>query len=103
MATTIPAIQVATQKSWIRYGSVCPMPPAVVISPHTDPRISGRPRPVSDPSSEAASANPIEMPAPTDAAKPTRNASQLILVANAAANTGAKVDTDPSINPTSPG
>ncbi len=43
------------------------------------------------------------MPAPSDAARPTTNASQLLWVANAAANTGASVDTEPSIRPASPG
>src|SRR5438132_12349866 len=99
MATTTTATNVATVKFEMRYGSVWPIPPAVVISPQTAPRANGRPRPVSDPSSDNASAKPMEMPAPIDAARPTRNASQLLRVANAAANTGASVDTDPSINP----
>src|SRR5579862_817258 len=69
----------------------------------TNPRIHGDPLPVKDPSSDSDSANPIEIPAPTEAASPTRNASQLLCVANAAANNGASVDTDPSISPASPG
>src|ERR1700730_11452607 len=94
---------VATRKSEIRNGSVCPIPPAVVINPVAAPRIHGDPRPVNDPSSDNDSANPIEIPAPTDAASPTKNASQLLCVAKAAANNGANVETDPSINPASPG
>ena len=35
--------------------------------------------------------------------EPTRNAFQELWVANAAANTGASVDTEPSINPAKPG
>src|SRR6266850_8541163 len=87
----------------MRNGIVCPIPPAVVISPVTDPRNHGDPRPVSDPSSESPSENAIEMPAPIDAASPTRNASQLLCEAKAAANNGASVETDPSIKPASPG
>ena len=34
---------------------------------------------------------------------PTRKASWLFCVANAAANTGASVETEPSMRPTSPG
>ena len=45
----------------------------------------------------------MEMPAPTEAASPTRNVSQVLWVANAAANSGASVDTEPSIRPASPG
>ena len=74
-----------------------PTPPIVVMTPQTEPRSHGVPRPVSEPSSEAASAKPIEMPAPTDAAMPTRNVSQVLWVANAAANSGASVETEPSI------
>ena len=80
-----------------------PIPPAVVISPQTAPRSSGEPRPESLPSSASASAKPIEMPAPTEAASPTTNAFHELWVANAAANTGASVETEPSIKPTSPG
>ena len=43
------------------------------------------------------------MPAPSDAAMPTRKAFHELCVANAAANTGAKVETEPSISPTRPG
>ena len=50
------------------------MPPAVVISPQTRPRSSGAPRPESLPSSDSASAKPIEMPAPIEAASPTTKA-----------------------------
>src|SRR6266550_3504169 len=103
MHTTITAISVATWKLPIRNGSVCPNPPAVVINPVAAPRIHGDPRPVSDPSSDSDSANPIDIPAPNEAANPTRNASQLLCVAKAAAKSGASVETDPSINPASPG
>src|SRR5665647_1657032 len=64
----------------------------VVISPHTVPRSQGVPRPLSEPSSDSASAKPMEMPAPTEAAMPTRNVSQVWWVANAAANSGASED-----------
>ena len=40
---------------------------------------SGWPRPVSAPSSDSASAKPIEMPAPIDAARPTRNVLQVVV------------------------
>src|SRR5438445_12116004 len=43
------------------------------------------------------------IPAPNDAANPTRNAAWVLRVANAAANTGARVETDPSIRPARPG
>ena len=71
--------------------------------PHTVPRSQGVPRPLSEPSSDSASAKPMEMPAPTEAAMPTRNVSQVWWVAKAAANSGASVDTEPSISPTRPG
>ena len=45
----------------------------------------------------------MEMPAPTEAAMPTRNVCQVLCVANAAAKSGASVDTEPSISPASPG
>ena len=67
------------------------------------PRMRGWPRPVSAPSSLSASANPMLIPAPTLAANPTRNVSSELCVANAAANSGASVDTEPSISPASPG
>src|SRR6266853_6416423 len=101
--TTTMATVMATLKSEIKKGRVCPIPPAAVISPQIGPLIQGLPRPVSEPSSESDSANPIEIPAPTEAARPTRNASQVLCEAYAAANSGASVDTDPSINPASPG
>src|ERR1700733_15138609 len=94
--TTAIATTIAVQNDGIRNGSVWPMPPAVVISPQMPPRISGAPRPVRLPLSDSASAKPIEMPAPTDAARPTRNVSHVLLEAKAAANTGASVETDPS-------
>src|SRR5258708_26377332 len=67
------------------------------------PRNHGEPRQVSEPSSDCDSENPIEIPAPTDAANPTRNAFQLFWKAKAAANSGARVEIDPSIKPRSPG
>src|ERR1700733_9344515 len=101
--TTQIATTIAVQNDGIRNGSVWPIPPAVVISPQMPPRISGAPRPVRLPLSDSASAKPIEMPAPTDAAIPTKNACHVLPEANAAANTGARVDTEPSINPANPG
>ncbi|HEY3044304.1 MAG TPA: hypothetical protein VGJ39_09780 [Vicinamibacterales bacterium] len=62
----------------MRNGSVCPTPPSVVIAPQITPRIHGGPRPVKLPSSDSASANPMLIPAPNDAAIPTRNAAQLL-------------------------
>ena len=97
--TTTIAIPRANGKSLIRNGRVWPMPPRVVMAPQIRPRTQGWPRPVRLPSSDNASAKPMLMPAPSDAAMPTRNASQLFLVARAAANTGAKVETEPSISP----
>jgi len=49
-----------------------------VIQPGLAGLIIGRPRPVSEPSSESASAKAIEIPAPTEAAKPTRKASHVL-------------------------
>jgi len=57
------------------------MPPSVVMAPQIRPRTQGCPRPVRLPSSDNASAKPMLIPAPSDAAIPTRNASQLFLVA----------------------
>ena len=68
----------------------------------TAPRSQGAPRPVRLPLSDSASANPMEMPAPIEAARPTRNASHERPVANAAANSGASVETEPSISPAEP-
>ncbi len=79
------------------------MPPSVVMAPQIRPRAHGCPRPVRLPSSDSASAKPMLMPAPNDAAIPTRKASQLFFVAKAATNTGANVDTEPSISPAKPG
>ena len=45
----------------------------------------------------------IFAPAPIEAAKPTKNAAQLCLVANAAAKSGASVESEPSISPANPG
>src|SRR5580693_4348396 len=102
-ATTATATQRAMKKSGRRNGKVWPIPPKVVIKPQTPPRIQGRPLPLRTPSSERASANPILIPAPSEAAIPTRKAVRELWVANAAAKTGAKVDTEPSINPARPG
>ena len=101
--TTTIAIPRANRNSVIRNGRVWPMPPSVVMAPQIRPRAHGCPRPVRLPSSDNASAKPMLMPAPSDAAIPTRKASQLFLVARAAANTGAKVETEPSISPARPG
>ena len=46
---------------------------------------------------------PIKMPAPSAAARPTRKVCPVSPVAKAAANTGASVETEPSISPASPG
>src|SRR5271155_592022 len=69
---------------------VRPRPPSVVIGPQTTPRIRGAPRPVNELSLDKASAKAMLMPAPTDAARPTRKVSQLLWVANAAANDSAQ-------------
>src|SRR5439155_12085994 len=97
------ATSIARRKLLIRKGRVCQIPPAVVTNPLTPPRSHGDPRPVSDPSSESPSEKAIEIPAPIEAASPTKNASQLLCDAKAAANSGASVDTEPSIKPASPG
>src|SRR5256885_9843188 len=86
----------------MRKGRVCPIPPAVVINPVTPPRSQGDPRPVNEPSSESPSEKAIEIPAPIEAASPTKKASQLLCDAKAAAKSGASVDTDPSIKPARP-
>ena len=44
--------------------------------PQVMPRSQGEPRPVSEPSSDSASAKPMLMPAPIEAASPTRNVCQ---------------------------
>jgi hypothetical protein len=44
--------------------------------PQVAPRSQGEPRPVIDPSSESASAKPMLMPAPIEAARPTRKVCQ---------------------------
>src|SRR5215203_4010367 len=74
-----------------------------VITPDATPLLNGDPQPEIVPSSDAASVNPIEIPAPTDAARPTRKVFQVSPVAKAAAKMGASVETDPSISPASPG
>ena len=79
------------------------MPPSVVITPEAIPRFQGEPRPDNTPSSCAASVKPIEMPAPTEAAVPTRKVVQVSCVAKAVAKIGARVETEPSISPASPG
>src|ERR1700683_1823819 len=95
--TTPQATDMAVQNAGIRNGNVWPMPPSVVIRPQMPPRIHGAPRPVRLPLSDSASAKPMEMPAPIEAARPTTKASHDRPVANAAANSGASVDTEPSI------
>jgi len=42
--------------------------------PRSGPRRSGPPRPVTVPSSDKASVNPMLTPAPSEAARPTKNA-----------------------------
>src|SRR5271169_1851528 len=101
--TTAIATVIATLMLCMRNGNVWPMPPSAVIAPQTEPRSHGVPRPVRLPSSERASAKPMLMPAPSDAARPTAKASQVFLVATAAAKTGASVETEPSIKPARPG
>ena len=103
MTTTTAAIAVAVKKFEIKYGSVWPMPPAIVMRPQTSPRKYGFPRPDNFPSSAKASANPMEIPAPRDAAIPTWKVFHELCVAKTAAKTGANVETEPSISPTSPG
>jgi len=73
-ATTKYAVCKATDKSLIKNGSVCSIPPMVVATPVIMPLTNGFPRPVTSPSSDKASSSPILMPAPTDAASPTKNA-----------------------------
>ncbi len=73
------------------------------MAPQTAPRTTGAPRPVSEPSSDIASAKAIDMPAPSAAASPTRKVDQVLCVAKAAANSGASVETEPSIRPARPG
>src|SRR6267154_1845204 len=58
------------------------MPPRAVIDPVMSPRIHGVPRPVRLPSSDSASAKPMLMPAPIDAARPTAKASHVFFVAD---------------------
>src|SRR6202162_6401945 len=101
--TTRIAIVIAAWNLGIRKGSVWPIPPRAVMTPQTNPRTQGWPRPVRLPSSDSASAKPMLIPAPSDTANPTRNASHEFRVARAAANTGASVDTEPSISPARPG
>ena len=67
------------------------------------PRIRGLPRPVTSPLSDSASDSPMLMPAPTEAARPTKNAPWELCVSPAAANSGASVETEPSISPSSAG
>ena len=73
------------------------------MKPQTQPRRQGLPRPLILPSSDRASANAIETPAPTDAASPTRNVGHVSSVAKAAAKIGASVDMEPSMRPARPG
>ena len=55
-STTMTATVTAVFKFGIKNGRVWPMPPSVVIRPHTKPRAQGWPRPVRLPSSDNASA-----------------------------------------------
>ena len=73
------------------------------MTPAAIPRLIGEPRPEMTPSSLAASVKPIEIPAPTEAASPTRNVVHVSWVAKAVAKIGARVETDPSISPANPG
>ena len=66
------------------------------MMPHTVPRSHGPPRPVIEPSSDNASANPIEIPAPMEAAMPITNVSQLFCVAKAAAKTATSKPSKPA-------
>jgi hypothetical protein len=50
------------------------MPPIAVAMPVIAPRLIGTPRPVTVPSSDSASAKPMLMPAPSEAASPTTKA-----------------------------
>src|SRR5262245_56627662 len=85
IAKTITAKMVAVVKWGMRYGNVWPSPPTALMRPQTGPRIHGDPRPVREPSSERPSAKAIEIPAPTEAAMPTRNVCQVLWVAKAQA------------------
>lgn len=67
------------------------------------PRRSGPPRPVTVPSSDNASERPILTPAPSEAARPTKNALRGRPVSPAAAKIGASVETEPSISPSNAG
>ena len=53
--------------------------------------------------SDKPSAKAMDMPTPTAAAKPTKNAVRDLCVANAVAKFGASVETEPSISPASAG
>src|SRR5215213_3259631 len=84
----------------MRNGSVCNIPPTNVATPVMEPLKKGLQRTVNDTSSERPSEKPMLIAAPTAAARPTRNAIRGSLVAKAVANSGASVETDPSIKPT---
>ena len=73
------------------------------MAPQIKPRTQGWPRPVRLPSSESASANPMLMPAPLKRPVRRERLPGYSCVANAAAKTGASVETEPSIRPASPG
>src|SRR5216684_8094504 len=64
ITTTTDATDSATRTSESRNGSVCPRPPDNVAPPSTRPRTHALPRPVTEPSSDKASANAMEIPAP---------------------------------------
>ena len=102
MATTTPATTSAVWTSVITNGSEWKTPPNVVMAPVTTPRTTADPRPVSVPSSDSASENPMLIPAPSAVARPT-NSAAWEPDSSAAAKIGASVDSVPSISPTSPG
>src|SRR4051794_26666395 len=93
----------AKRRFWIRNGKVCSIPPTAVATPVMAPRSQGPPRPVIEPSSESASASPMLIPAPSEAARPTKKALSGRPVIPAAAKIGASVETAPSISPSRAG
>src|ERR1035441_9849051 len=70
--------------------------------PVTIPRATAEPRPVWVPASDNASEKPMLIPAPTAVARPTNRAA-CEPESSAAAKIGARVESVPSIRPTSPG
>src|ERR1700681_1804738 len=102
-ATTNAATASAVCTCVMRNGSVWKMPPTNVPPPTIAARANGCPRAVRRPSSESPSATPIEIPAPTADAAPTRNAAWLEWLAKTVAKIGASVETEPSVRPARPG